>query len=81
MFDKLQQYMQLAFTLAQVAAPQYVQQIAMDLQQTTGQAPQMGAVDPNLPQSDNIAGVGKEEPTIVKNARERAQAASQPAMA
>ena len=81
MFDKLVQYMQLAFTLAQVAAPQYLQQIAMDLQQTTGQAPQMGAVNPNLPQSDNIAGIGKEEPTIVKNARERAQGASQPAMA
>lgn len=81
MFDKLVQYMQLAFTLAQVAAPQYLQQIAMDLQQTTGQAPQMGAVNPNLPQSDNIAGIGKEEPTIVKNARERAQGASQPTMA
>lgn len=81
MFDKLVQYMQLAFTLAQVAAPQYLQQIAMDLQQTTGQAPQMGAANPNLPQSDNIAGIGKEEPTIVKNARERAQGASQPTMA
>ncbi len=81
MFDKLVQYMQLAFTLAQVAAPQYLQQIAMDLQQTTGQAPQMGAVNPNLPKSDNIAGIGKEEPTIVKNARERAQGASQPDMA
>ena len=81
MFDKLVQYMQLAFTLAQVAAPQYVQQIAMDLQQTAGQAPQMGAADPSLPQSDNIAGIGKEEPTIVAKARARAQGASQPTMA
>lgn len=81
MFDKLVQYMQLAFTLAQVAAPQYVQQIAMDLQQTAGQAPQMGAADPSLPQSDNIAGIGKEEPTVVAKARARAQGASQPTMA
>ena len=81
MFDKLVQYMQLAFTLAQVAAPQYLQQIAMDLQQTAGQAPQMGAADPSLPQSDNIAGIGKEEPTIVSKARARAQGASQPTMA
>ena len=81
MFDKLVQYMQLAFTLAQVAAPQYLQQIAMDLQQTTGQAPQMGTADPSLPQSDNIAGIGKEEPTIVAKARARAQGAPQPTMA
>ena len=81
MFDKLVQYMQLAFTLAQVAAPQYLQQITMDLQQTAGQAPQMGAADPSLPQSDNIAGIGKEEPTIVSKARARAQGASQPTMA
>lgn len=81
MFDKLVQYMQLAFTLAQVAAPQYLQQIAMDLQQTAGQAPQMGMADPSLPQSDNIAGIGKEEPTIVSKARARAQGASQPTMA
>jgi hypothetical protein len=78
MFDKLQQYMQLSLMLAQAAAPQYVQQIAMDMQATTGQPPQMGAAPTSMVESDNIAGVGKKEPTIVANARERAAGASQP---
>ena len=80
MFDKLMQYMQLSFMLAQAASPQYVQQIAMDIQQTTGQAPQMGGSgQPTMMESDNIAGIGKKEPTIVENARARAADASQPA--
>ena len=78
MFDKLMQYMQLSMMLAQAAAPQYVQQIAMDMQNTTGQAPQMGGASPSMIESDNIAGIGKKEPTIVANARERAAGASQP---
>ena len=82
MFDKLMQYMQLSLMLAQAAAPQYVQQIAMDMQNTTGQAPQIGGnVNPSMMESDNIAGVGKKEPTIVANARERAAGASQPTTA
>ena len=78
MFDKLMQYMQLSLLFAQKAAPQYVQQIAMDMQQTGGQAVQMGGVDPKMMESDNIAGVGKKEPTIVAKARARASEASQP---
>lgn len=78
MYDKLMQYMQLSLMLAQAAAPQYVQQIAMDMQNTTGQPPQVGGQPVNLEQSDNIAGIGKKEPTIVANARERAAGASQP---
>lgn len=78
MFDKLQQYMQLSLMLAQAAAPQYVQQIAMDMQSTTGQPPQMGEAPTSMVESDNIAGIGKKEPTIVANARERAAGASQP---
>lgn len=81
MYDKLMQYMQLSFMLAQVAAPQYLQQIAMDIQNTSGQPPQMGAVSPSMVESDNIAGIGKKEPTIVANARARAAGASQPTMA
>ena len=82
MFDKLMQYMQLSLMLAQAAAPQYVQQIAMDMQNTTGQAPQIGGnVNPSMMESDNIAGIGKKEPTIVANARERAAGASQPTTA
>ena len=78
MFDKLMQYMQLSLLFAQKAAPQYVQQIAMDMQQTGGQAVQMGNVDPKMMESDNLAGVGKKEPTIVAKARARATEASQP---
>lgn len=78
MFDKLMQYMQLSLLFAQKAAPQYVQQIAMDMQNTSGQAVQMGGVDPKMMESDNIAGVGKKEPTIVAKARARATEASQP---
>ncbi|MBO7250869.1 MAG: hypothetical protein J6V42_06310, partial [Clostridia bacterium] len=81
MYDKLMQYMQLSFMLAQVAAPQYLQQIAMDIQNTSGQPPQMGAASPSMVESDNIAGIGKKEPTIVANARARAAGASQPTMA
>jgi hypothetical protein len=79
MFQKLQQYMQMALMLAQVAAPQYVQQIAADMQATTGQAPQMGGgAAPQMTESDNIAGIKPEEHGVVEKARERAGAASQP---
>jgi hypothetical protein len=79
MFQKLQQYMQMALMLAQVAAPQYVPQIAADMQATTGQAPQMGGgVNPQMMESDNIAGIKPEEHGVVEKARERAGAASQP---
>jgi hypothetical protein len=66
--------------LAQVAAPQYLQQIAMDMQ-TVGASPMasMGGGSPKMFQSDNIAGIGKKEPTIVSNARAKASNASQPA--
>ena len=79
MFDKLQQYMQMALLLAQMAKPELVQGIAMDIQQTTGQMPQIGgAISPNLTESDNIAGVNKKENKIVENARKRSAEASQP---
>ncbi len=78
MFDKLMQYMQLSLMLAMQSAPQYVQQIAMDMQSMGGVAPQMGGGTPNLMQSDNIAGIPQKEHGIVTNAREKAQNASQP---
>ena len=77
MYDKLMQYMQLSMMLSQVAAPQYVEQIAMDMQ-TMGATPQMGGVAPQMMQSDNIAGIPQKEHGIVRNAREQAQNASQP---
>ena len=79
MFDKLMQYMQLSLMLAQAAAPQYVEQIAMDMQAMgVGAMPQTGGGAPQMMQSDNIAGVPKKEHGIVENARAKAQNASQP---
>ena len=78
-FDKLMQYMQLSLVLAQMAAPQYVEQIATDMMNTGGQmGAQMGGGSPKMFESDNIAGIGKKEPTIVANARNKAANASQP---
>ena len=80
MFQKLVQYMQLALMLAQKAAPELVEQIGQDFMMTTqGGGAMMGGVSPQMFQSDNIAGIGKKEPTIVSNARARASNASQPA--
>ena len=78
MFDKLMQYMQLSLMLAQAAAPQYVEQIAMDMQSMGGQVPQMGGAAPQMMQSDNVTGIPQKEHGIVRNAREKAQNASQP---
>ena len=79
MFDKLMQYMQLSMMLAQAAAPQYVEQIAMDMQTMAGGvAPMGGGAAPQMMQSDNIAGIPQKEHGVVKNAREKAQNASQP---
>lgn len=80
MFDKLMQYMQLSMMLAQMAAPQYVQQIAMDMQNMGMAAPQMGGggAAPQMMESDNIAGIPQKEHGVVRNARAKAQNASQP---
>ena len=77
MYDKLMQYMQLSLMLAQAAAPKYVQQIAMDMQNMGMQAQaQPGGGAPNMPQSNNLAG-GK-EPANVAKARAKSANASQP---
>ena len=79
MFQKLVQYMQMAYMLAQVAAPEYVPQIEQDMAMTMGGAmPQMGGGAPKMMESDNIAGIPKKEHGIVSNAREKSQNASQP---
>ena len=79
MFQKLQQYMQMALMLAQVADPQMAQGIYRDMVQTFGEqaAAGMGG-EPQLVQADNVDGLKKEEHGIVRNARERSQNASQP---
>ena len=79
MFQKLIQYMQIALMFAQSADPMMAKKIMQDMAMMTGDAmPSMGGVAPKMMQSDNIAGIGRKEPTIVANARERASNASQP---
>lgn len=79
MFQKLVQYMQLALTFAQEVRPDMVPGLSQDVMQTMGASGgvAMGAT-PKMVESDNIAGLKRDEPTIVANARERAGEASQP---
>ena len=81
-YQKLVQYMQLALTLAQVARPEMVQGLSQDIMQTMGAS--AGSVmgrtgGTQMMESDHIAGIGKKEPGIVRNARERAENSTQPA--
>lgn len=79
MFQKLQQYMQLALTFAQAMRPDMAEMIAQDIMQTMGgMGGPMGGASAQLFQSDNIAGIGKKEPAQVENARSRASEVSQP---
>ena len=80
MFQKLIQYMQLALTFAQKVAPEMAEQIAQDVMMTMGGAggTMTGGASPQMIESDNIAGIGKKEPSIVANARSRAANSSQP---
>ena len=81
MFQKLQQYMQIALALAQQYDPATAEMIAQDVMTFMGGA--AGAVpaaggNAQMFQSDHIAGLGKNEPTNVTNARQRSGNASQP---
>ena len=77
-YQKLLQYMQLALSFAQQLNPMMAEQIAMDIMQTMGGGAPVGGGSAQMFQSDNIAGIGKKEPTMVANARSRSNAASQP---
>lgn len=79
MFQKLIQYMQMSLMLAQTAAPHMVQGLSQDIIQTMGVGSRPGAVVAAQPiQADHIDGLSRKEPTLVENARERSEAASQP---
>ena len=78
MYQKLQQYMQLAILLAQGARPEIIPQIQMDMQQMGVQMGAMGAGNISMPQSDAVAGLDMGEHSVVSKARERSQNASQP---
>ena len=79
MFQKLVQYMQLALAFAKAADPNAANMISQDIVATLGgKAAPMGGGNTKMLQSDNIAGLGKTEPTHVANARSRSNEASQP---
>ena len=81
MMQKLMQYMQIALQLAQAVDPVMAQSIAQDVSATMaslGGGAAGGGAAPQMFQSDAIAGVGKQEPAIVSNARQRAANTAQP---
>ena len=80
MHQKLMQYMQLALTLAQTTNPMLAEQIAQDVIQSNGGAavPMGGGISPQILQSDNIGGVPTKEHSVVANARQQSNEASQP---
>ena len=81
LFQKLQQYMQIALALAEQYDPASAEMIAQDVMTFmgggAGAAPAAGG-NAQMFQSDHIAGLGKNEPTNVTNARQRSGNASQP---
>lgn len=77
MFQKLQQYMQMALMYASRLDPGMANMIMSDMQ-GAGMAAPAASVTSNIPESDNIAGIKQKEHGIVRNARERAVNASQP---
>lgn len=81
MFQKLVQYMQLSLMLAQKAAPEMVPGLSQAVMQTMGMTGAATGAPVQMVQSDNIAGIGKQEPAIVANAREKAATAAQPQQA
>ena len=80
MQQKLMQYMQIAFSLAQAANPALAQQIAQDMMMINGGAAPMGmgGASPQISQADNIGGIPKEEHAIVTKARQQSNDAAQP---
>lgn len=77
MQQKLIQYMQLALTLAQRYEPEAAEMIAQDISVTMGGGTPGGAAA-GMTQPDSLGGVAAQEPTIVRNARERSGNAAQP---
>ena len=79
-WQKLQQYMQMALTMSSVANPAMTDMIANDIMQTLGNGALVagGGAGNQIYQSDHIAGVGKKEATRTSNARAQASQASQP---
>lgn len=73
MHQKLMQYMQMAMMLSQVAAPQYTQQIAMDMQGMGMAAPAMDGASPSQNVEETEALGGKEGPSEASNTKKARQ--------
>ena len=81
MYQKLIQYMQMAFQYASAIDPMAAQGIAQDLMALTGgRGMPMGAggMSPQIAMADNISGIPKEEHAFVSRARQQANDATQP---
>jgi hypothetical protein len=83
MHQKLVQYMQLALNLATMTNPMLAEQIAQDVIATNGGAGAsmgigIGSAVPSILQADNIGGMQKKEHSVVRNARQQSNEASQP---
>ena len=81
MHQKLVQYMQLALQLATMTNPMLAEQIAQDVIATNGGAATpmgIGNTAPSIVQADNIGGMQKQEHSVVRNARQQSNEASQP---
>ena len=75
-YQKMMFFMQIAM---QYAPPEIQPQIAKQVNSILGGgAMPMAATPVSIPQSDNVQGLKKEEHSIVKNAREKSNQASQP---
>ena len=77
MWQKLQQYMQMALTMSQIANPAMTEMIAQDIVQTLGQSALVVGGSAGM-QSNQFADNSKMEDTRTGNARARAAQASQP---
>lgn len=77
MWQKLQQYMQMALTMSQIANPAMTEMIAQDIVQTLGEGALVVGGSASM-QSNQIADNRKKEDTRTGNARARAAQASQP---
>lgn len=79
LWQKLQQYMQMAMTMSAVANPAMTNMIAQDIVKTLGKgAIVAGGASNRIYLGDNIAGIGNKEDSRTGNARARASAAAQP---
>ena len=81
MYQKLMQYMQIAFQFAMQLDPNAAQGIAQDFAEVTGSSlipAGMQSAPVQIAETSNISGLPKEEHAFVERARQNANEASQP---